>query len=436
MDTGSIKCPACSAPLKPGAKFCAACGKPLSAAPKSETPTPAAPKFETPKQETPKQQTPTSGGSGCPFELSAALPKAMQVSRRSQVFVYFRTTTDIYEKVELVLRNGTEELARKDCCHGRPLAGRQYDIALDVVPKHHGTAQVELDVYCCFGSEEGDREQYTAPLNLQVRQQQNSSASFNPVFNVHDIKADKSGDASAGNFLFNLGDFNKREDVDESQYTTDPSERRPLAPALRNSPTRLTLAGGEEVLQLLSDHEVTFGRNSSTTIPLRVCGADGRVNDVASNLSRVHFRIANDNRACRLSDGGYCDGELKPSTNGTRLEGEQLPPNGSARLVPGRTLRLSAGSVERELRMKLKVFADSWERPCGFVLDRLDGARQRTCAVWREVQLDDRDRVFWNGCSWSLMSDDGLSRSLSVGTKVQINGREYAVLPFRKTHLN
>ena len=179
---------------------------------------------------------------------------------------------------------------------------------------------------------------------------------------------------------------------------------------------------------------MTFGRNRDNLIPLRVCGADGHVDRPANecNLSRFHFRIERDGRDCVLKDGS----ESGPSSYGTRVNGDSLPPSGMKRFAAGRQYEVEAGRVEVALRMQVTPYCDSQGRAAGFVMNRLDGARQKVCAVWSEVPLGDGVSVSWNGRCWMLLDSMSGRIPITVGSKISIGGRSFDVQPFHQTHIN
>lgn len=206
----------------------------------------------------------------------------------------------------------------------------------------------------------------------------------------------------------------------------------PCPPPPPKGPERLTLTCGDEVLQLVSDNCVTFGRNRANVIPLRVCGPGGRVDPLANdgNISRFHFRIERVGHDCVLRDGGN-----EPSSFGTRVNGVLLPPLGRQSLVANRAYEIEAGRSGVALKMRVVFYRDSRGQAAGFVLDRLDGARQRVCAVWSEEPLGDGVSVSWDGRCWMLHACPSEQIPLSVGTRVSVGGSSFEVQPFHQTHL-
>lgn len=456
MATGGRTCGFCSAALPPGARFCEACGRSVEVASDEAEPTIAArpvtrPAAPTPAfrrvpapESLPTEETFPNGATWRressvrrPFELSAALPKALKVGQRSLVYVRFRAMTDLYESVEFVLRNGEEELCRRSCCCGRP-GTSEHEVALEVKPKCAGTANVELDIVCRFGTDE--LEVQTSGLRLVVREKADSL--FRPVINISQTQTSGgAGDTDGGDINVNFGGLRLQQDDDPSLYETDSSAFAPLVPSLQKSPGRLTLFAEGGVLQLISDRVITFGRNRENTVVLRVCGADGKVDQAANehNLSRYHFQVECEGRECRLRDGRIEEDPLRgcvktPSAYGTRLNGESLPQAGCVSLMSGRDIPLHVGREDVELCMRIRLFCDAMRIPQGFLLDREDGARQRICAVWREVPLDRENKLVWNGSAWSLMrASDCIP--ISVGSEISIGGMAFAVLPFYQTHV-
>ena len=217
-------------------------------------------------------------------------------------------------------------------------------------------------------------------------------------------------------------------------FEVEAGETTPPPPPPPKGPERLTLTCGDEVLQLVSDSCVTFGRNRSNVIPLRVCGPGGRVDPLANagNISRYHFCIERVGRDCVLKDG---IGDV-PSSYGTRVNGVQLPPLGMQRLVANQAFEIEAGRSGVALKMRVVFYRDSRGQAAGFVLDRLDGARQRVCAVWSEEPLGDGVSVSWDGRCWMLHACASEQIPLSVGTRVSVGGSSFEVQPFHQTHLN
>ena len=455
MGTTPTKCAFCSAPLPPGALFCDSCGRQVEDASVGTSPTiaarpvsrPATRPFaqvssvpaEAPSDDFLSQEVRVSS-TEAPFELSAALPTALQVGRRSLVYVRFRSMTDIYESVEFVLRNGGEELCRRPCCFGRPQI-KEHQVTLEVHPRFAGTASVSLDVICHIGVDERVVEVHTAGLQLRVEER--SATVFNPVFNINQTQtSDRAGDTEGGDINVNLGGLQLQRNEDPARYETNPGAFAPLEARLQRSPARLTLVSEDDVVQLISDRVITFGRNRNNTVVLRVCGADGRVDRPANenNISRFHFRVEAEGRDCRLRDGDTIDdperGHKKgPSSYGTRLDGESVPGAGCVSIMSGRDIALSIGRKDVELRMQFHLYCDAWRVPQGFVIDRKDGAKQRICAVWREVPLNGREKIEWNGSSWSFVGTTGCV-PLAIGMSVSMDGKSFAVLPFYQTHVN
>ncbi len=440
---GVEACPYCKAPLQAGSKFCESCGRRLestkaASAQGMDVPRPAAAADAKNCDHRNLQDV-----GPCPFRLSVALPPAMQVGRRSNVDIRFRAAGDFYESVEFVLRNGEKIVGRAQCCPGRPLAV-EHEVSLAATPQISGEAKLALDVVCSIGTE-GDTEIHTASLHVTVDDRE--ATAFNPVFNITQHQtADRAGDTTGGDINVNLGGLQIQNQSDAARYDTSSSEFAPLATQLSSSPTRLTMRCAGEALQLVSDTCVTFGRNRDNTIPLRICGADGKVDlalnrlDCGYNLSRYHFRLESTASDCLIKDGGFPPGATDaaaavPSAHGTRVDGTRLPPAGCLRLASGREVVLGVGREDVELKMRLRLFRDSWGRPSGVLLDREDGARQRVGVVWREVPLAAGVMIAWNGSYWALKDDSSAIFPLVVGTTVSIGGTPYDVLPFHPVDL-
>ena len=431
------RCPKCLAEINPGAAFCSECGMRFETqvVPPQANAARAEPEVALDNNESVSD----SAASGWPFLLSAAIPVAMQVGRRSLVVVRFRTAADIYESVEFVLRNGDVELCRRPCCAGRPMSV-EHKVFLDVTPRNCGVARVELDIICRIGPD-GDEEVHTAALHIAVDDR--APSAFSPVINISQTQtSDRAGDTKGGDINVNLGGLKINADDSSARYETDSSRFVPLEPHLRISPARLTLSGDCDVLQLVSDKTVTFGRSRDNTIPLRIYGADGSVRreETKTSISRYHFRVECSDHVCAVMDGGMPPGSTAPaiptpSSYGTRLDGSALPPAGSAVLVPGRDIALAVGRTDSELPMNLRFWRDSWGRPEGVLVERRDGARQKICIVWREIPLSGSVRILWNGSCWMLAEGSSAAVGISVGTTVSVGGNTFNVLPFHQTHI-
>ena len=125
-----------------------------------------------------------------------------------------------------------------------------------------------------------------------------------------------------------------------------------------------------------------------------------------------------------------------PSTYGTRVDGVLLRPLGVKKLATGRTVEIEAGRSGVALKMRAVFHRDSLGQAAGFVLDRLDGARQRVCAVWSEVPLEDGASISWDGHRWTFRTRFSGQVPFCVGSKATIGGRSFDVQPFHQTHLN
>lgn len=203
-------------------------------------------------------------------------------------------------------------------------------------------------------------------------------------------------------------------------------------------PHRLTLTHGDEVWQLLSDETVTFGRSTQTTVPLRICGGDGRV-DLDLNqrnqqafLSSCQFTLERSGNQCVLRDGA--DGGK--ASNGVRVDGQEVPSHGTVNLPAGRVADMNVGFEGHGLGLRVRFHRDAQGDASGVVLDRLDGARQRVFVVWRELPIGGGESLTWDGERWYLSRNGSTAViPLAVGSTVSIGGKAFAVQPFHKTHL-
>ncbi|MBP5511669.1 MAG: hypothetical protein J6Z49_12190 [Kiritimatiellae bacterium] len=422
------KCPDCSASLAPDAKFCPLCGKKVAAggAVHQERDAAAGGAAEAP--------------SFAPFELAVAFPEAMQVARRSNVTFRFRAHADLYESVTFVLRCGQKEIARQKCCEGRPSTS-EHETVVPITPEVCGDAYLELELSCRLDGHGGtDTEVHTASFSVPVdAKRETPSFQLGGIALGPSITAGHATDAKIdlGGVHFNVSGQESGPKDEATRYTAR-GVFKPLATQLKRSPGRLTLACGDEVLQLLSDETVTFGRSRKTTVPLLICGPNGRV-DPALNmcnqegyLSRFQFTLKREETEFFILDGK--DGENR--SNGVRVNGRELPPHGKERLAAGRGTDLDVGLEGHGIRLRVTPHCDPLGNAAGFVLERFDGARQRVYAVWRSLPIGEGERVMWDGCSWHLARDGAADIPLSIGCPVSIGGKTFAVQLFHKTHLH
>ena len=200
MGSEQPRCPNCFTEIDPGATFCPGCGMRFET--EVSSPHVEAARAEPEVALKTSELESESAAPGGPFSLSAAIPVAMQVGRRSHVVVRFRTSEDIYESVEFVLRNGDAELCRRPCCAGRPMSV-EHEVFLDVTPRNCGVARVELDIVCRIGPD-GDEEVHTAALHIAVDDR--APSAFSPVFNISQTQtSDRAGDTKGGDINVNLG---------------------------------------------------------------------------------------------------------------------------------------------------------------------------------------------------------------------------------------
>ena len=374
----------------------------------------------------------------------------------SAVNIRFQAKHDIYEKVDLVLRHGTCEIVREECCRGRP-GVEEHLVSLSMTPKACGELRLALDVVCCVtkpdtmktGTNEGMEilpayfETHTAAMSIVVDDKRSNT--YSPTINIAKIEQSQTSsgasDPQGGTINVTVESPKFQPEDDSARYKMSTCYL-PLRTELCMSPARLTLKCDNEVLQLVSDGQVTFGRSRDNTIPTRVFGADGRIDDSlnyrivngekAFFISRHHFTIEHSGADCIVCDvkiGTACGVK-------TRVDSFPLPQCGYVRLVPERVTILDVGCNGPALKMHVTFHRDEWGRAAGFMLDRLDGARQRVCAVWRDMPLEGGASISWNGSLWRLSADKVSQHSLVVGTTVSIGGRSFDVQPFHQTHLD
>ena len=440
------RCPKCKAPLEPGARFCTSCGTKVVAdgASPTEVPKPVTPATVTvPKEDTAQA---VSGAMLCMDRLSVLFEGCPSIVR-------FRVDRDRFCADAQNLRFTFESQLNGCKCSPR-LFGRRgglQEFSVTFPEQKAGsyvwyvTAEYESNGRTsAFGGEvhlvverqsEARRVANQLSLNITTNYNENYGTEIHTDVDARRViealdKIVKSPD-DPFKAMRRLIDGRERSWAKVDLYEV---ERVQPPPQPQQAPARLTLTCGNEVLQLVSDSRVTFGRNRDNLIPLRVCGADGHVDAVANdgNLSRFHFSIERAGCDCVLKDGA---GNV-PSTYGTRMDGVQLPPLGIKGLAAGQTVEIEAGRSGVALKMRAVFLRDSLGQAAGFVLDRLDGARQRVCAVWSEVPLEDGASISWDGHYWTLrtrLSDQVL---LCIGAKVVIGGRSFDVQPFHQTHLN
>ena len=432
MEAGKSKCRHCGAVLGPGCVFCEICGN------RAEQDSASAAE--------PENAGPDVLDPAPPFCLSAALPQAMLAGLRSAVYIGFRACKDIYDSVKFVLRNGTDELAVRRCCDGRPLTAN-HCVSIDVVPERAGSVRLALDVVCGFESEQGACEEvHTAFFDIVV-EDANGAA---PVININQTQtSDRAGDTKGGSINVVIGgeNFVADKNPDYTRYAADPAALSPVPTRLRTSPARLTLKAGNVALQLISDATASFGRQSDNTVPLRIYGPDGRL-DVDANkygdegwrLSRYQFRIAVEGSDCMVYDGGAPasqgpDAAASPSSFGTFVNGRRARHDSGTGIPAGIETVISAGPGDARFEMRAVFLRDGMNRPLGVRLTRTDGAAQTVCIVCRSLPLESGCSIAWTGGRWMLCREGSVPETLNTGGTVRIGGTDYGIYPFHSTHI-
>ncbi|MBN1672415.1 MAG: zinc ribbon domain-containing protein [Kiritimatiellae bacterium] len=187
-------------------------------------------------------------------------------------------------------------------------------------------------------------------------------------------------------------------------------------PPARAQRQRLTLAGNDLRVHLLSDTKLTLGRNRGCDLVTRVCGPDARA-DKKSNekLSRYHCEIGLEGERCWVTDEAY-DPEKKvrrPSSFGVWVNKTRVPRGQSSALLPNThgTVAL-AGEDENDpqaftfqsylwacdsaQRQKCRLPAQPCpaDAPGCLILHRCDGLRQQEIFV-----------VIWRCCPMALVHE-------------------------------
>ena len=428
--------------LEPGAQFCQNCGRKVASGDFQPGPSADARPIQQAEQSPAQPATGPSGHGGhAAFELYVAKPKAMLVGHRSLVYVRFRAKSDLYDSVEFVLRKGTDVLARRFCCEGRPLT-EMHSATFDVTPRCGGVVRLAIDAICRVQlSSDICEETHTAFFDVAVDERSPLSSM---TVNISQVQtSDRAGDTKGGDINVNLADLARAgaKDSGLDRYETSTDTFSPLVPRLCKSPSRLTLKAGNVAIQLLSDNIVAFGRQSDNAIVLRICDERGVYDRDANEynggykLSRHQFEIGTDGRTCFVRDGHATDGGCTASAYGTRVDGVPVPHATVSQLPSGREVRLGMGPEDAEFKMAATFRRDAMGRAAGVAITRGDGADQRIFIVWREVQTGSRDTVIWTGGCWALRNGDASTIPLSIGTSVEIDGRELSVMPFHQTHI-
>ena len=412
------KCPKCGAPVQ-GGRFCEMCGEKLSAEASmpraAETAVPASRALE--PQVRMSSISSSSGVSGRPSagvspSLAVRAPKRMRQGKRARILVAFEDDRDLYETVHYsVLFQGAEVASAST--NGRP--GRcRTETSIIITPSASGEVDFRVEAACSLPG--GETETYGIGLYVLVDE----------MAAGHSIVINQGGNTQAGKNEVNISGLDVLNGTDNAAYLCENAAWK-TGFELCRSPRRIsleTIDGAPESLQLLSDREVSFGRNRppENDVVLRVMGPDGLLERPRHcSVSGKHFKMFFDERGC-------CRLEDPSSTNGTRVDGERVQ---CSTFQPGRESLLSIGCPEMELRMKVKAFRRSaYGATDGVLVERLDSARERIAMVLREVDFDDGSAVFWNGRTWAARSSSGAMVPLAFSTEVELDGRKYVVQPF------
>lgn len=198
---------------------------------------------------------------------------------------------------------------------------------------------------------------------------------------------------------------------------------------------RLLLVASERIVQLLARTQVTVGRNRDNDVVLRAFGSDASTrDDVSVRLSGTHFRCEIDAAGCTLVDGNG----TRPSTNGTHVEGVALPPGGS-KFVRNGSVAIGFGPGTEDFELDLTVCTDAYGHVRGCRLTRTDAAQRQTVVLLPngEVPLDSvRERIAWDGCLFSCVTERGERVALVPGAEVELGGHRWQVVPFGLSYIH
>jgi len=348
-----------------------------------------------------------------------ARPAAFCAGRRSPLEVVFRAREDVFESVSFRLLCADREVASA-VQRTRPGTSEKA-VRLQVTPQSPGGAALELQVaVLADGASEPETQVVRFVIAVDEAQSRQTTLNLAPQF-----VSDRAGHNEVGTINLNVagGAFGAAS-TDVSRYETLlPGED--VETELLASPPRLTLRAEDgRTIQLLSDEEVTFGRNRDNAVLSRIIGADGCLDYGANegNLSRFHFKLVRRPEGAVVLDVG--------SSHGTRVDGTAVPVAGGLRLPSIRPSVIAAGCPGRELEYSVQPHKGALNGLAGLVLDRRDQAPERVVVVWGG-RVPFADGAFrHDGGRWSFVRTAGETADLGVASLVNVGGIRMRVMPF------
>lgn len=396
MSSSLVQCPVCGAFGEPGA-FCEmGCGRLPKAAP---APSPAA---------EPRGLSP---------RLVATLPAQFNEGATERVAFAYGLGADLFERLELAVKDGDQVLG-KALTDGRP--GERGELHVNVPARSSGHLALTVEL---TGRLVGEDEAFLFRGDLQIAvKPRPASVNFSPTINLSGNYGNDFAGARIGNLTLPGENFSTADGASVNQTV----ELKPV-----RTPCRLLLTCPDESLQVFAAEQITLGRSRGNDVVLRAFDGSGVAqDDISRRISGTHARLCVGASGIELRDGGS-----HPSTNGTFVDGMQLPAGGRKAFRTG-SAEIGFGPGTEALKLKLAVHNDAWGRPTGCMLARTDGARRRTGIVLRELVLDDGGtRLVWDGARFMLRAAGGQT-ALLPGCAVEFEGRRWRVEPYRPTWIH
>lgn len=347
--------------------------------------------------------------------LVAMFPKQFRQSCAGVVTFVYGFPEDVFERLELVVCDGMSELGRTQTDYP---PGRSGELRVSVEPVRAGDLMLDVQLVCHL-PEGGGTLVYRTEFPIQVKPSP-QAISFSPTINI----TGNYGNDLAG---AKIGTLNMPESsLVDSQTLVD----RNLELKVARTPCRLLLTKGDEVLQILAVAQVRMGRRRENDIVVRVFGTDGTTRDDQSRrVSGTHLRISVSQDGVRVTDGGD-----RPSTNGTFVDGRQLPPGGS-QIIHAGACEVGFGQGVEGLRIQVGIRRDGYGRVTGCMLARTDGARRRTILLPRGGMDPGQsgDYLSWNEKFFTFKAASGQRTILEPGAEVEFEHGTWRVEMFRPT---
>ena len=273
METVQVRCPVCGAFGAPGS-FCEmGCGR----LPQTVAATPA---LVSQSRSLPS----VSAEWGAP-RIVATRPDRFAEGCVEQVAFAYGFAADVFERLEISVRDGADELGALGTDH-RP--GRSGELRLNVQPRRAGHLVLTVEVACHLDNE-AERLVYRGELEVEVTPRL-SHVTFSPTITI----TGNYGNDLAGTRIGNLN-------LPGVERAGVSPVVNPLLLTLVRMPERLLLTCPERTLQVFARDRIALGRSRGNDVVLRVFDpAEQPRDDVSRRLSGTHVRLIVDRDGVEL----------------------------------------------------------------------------------------------------------------------------------------